>query len=187
MTQAQTDGRARVARARWVLAVLLAAAVSGAGGYWWGHRLGVAEATEEGAAAMAAAARQKLEEDPVARAAKVREKTQAARVQSARRLMEIGKAMIAYNGAHPHGPLPASLEELAKAQHVGSATLNSPVTGKKMGFTPKPAGAAKEEVLAYDDMLPDGGNVLFADGHVEWDVGSEFKRIVGMGRYQSER
>ncbi len=187
MTKVLADGRRKVERARWVLAVLLAAAVSGAGGYWWGHRMGVAEATEEGAAAMAAAARQKLEEDPVARAAKERDKTQAARAQSARRLMEIGKAMIAYNGAHPHGPLPGSLEELAKEQHVGSSTLVSPVSGKKMGFTPKAAGAAKEEVVGYDDMLPDGGNILFADGHVEWDVGSEFKRVVGMGRYESER
>jgi prepilin-type processing-associated H-X9-DG protein len=187
MTQIGLDKRRAVERYRWILAVLLAAIVAGTGGYWAGRRAGVTEATEEGAAAMALAARQKLDEEPVARAAKERAKTQAARVQSAARLNAIGKAMIAYNGAHPHGPPPASLEELARTQHIESTMLVSPVTGKKLVLVPKPEGAAKEEVMGHDDMLPDGGNILFADGHVEWENASEFKRIVALGRYEPER
>jgi prepilin-type processing-associated H-X9-DG protein len=181
------NGRAGVERYRWILAVILAAGVAGVGGYWLGHRAGVAEATEEGAAAMASAARQKLEDDPAVRAVKQRDKTQAARVQSARRLAAIGKAMADYNRAHPDGPLPSSLDELAKDQHLEAGGLVSPVTGKKLALAAKRAGAAKEEVMGYDEMPPDGGNILFADGHVEWDSGSEFKRIVALGRYEPER
>jgi len=170
---------------RWLLACIALTLISGIGGYFLGLHHGRSEAIEGGAEAVASTVQQKLSQDPAASQAAdlamSREKTQRARVQSAQRLSDIGKAMKSYNLAHPDGPLPKSLEDLARDQHIGNAMLVSPVTGKKLAFIPQPPNTPASKLMGYDALLPDGGNVLYADGHVEWEVGSEFKRNVEKG------
>jgi prepilin-type processing-associated H-X9-DG protein len=181
------------------LACIFLAMAAGAAGYFLGLHNGRSDAIESGAEAVLAAAKQKSPQDPAARLAadeaadrletqqaaadadKARRKIQQGRINSAQRLSDIGKAMLKYNAAHPDGPLPKSLKELAANPQAGNLLIKSPITGKDFGFTPKPPGAKREEVLAYDDLLPDGGNILFADAHVEWWASSEFKKVVEKG------
>ncbi len=126
------------------------------------------------------------------------------RVKSASNLRQIGQAILLYTNDY-NGQYPDSFGTILLNEDITSAVFVSPLRSETpadgpttqavadqlsdashlsyvylgRGFTPKTATA--NDVVAYElPGEPNGGaNILFGDGHVEYDDGNVMTKIVG--------
>jgi prepilin-type processing-associated H-X9-DG protein len=131
-----------------------------------------------------------------------RAREQATRVRSASNLRQIGLGAIMYANNH-NGKFPPDLGAMAQEQEMSAAVFVSPRTSHPMPppdvKSPKDVaawvkdnsdyayvGAGKnatappDVVIAYEkpDEVTEGINILFADGHVEWQIMSEATKTI---------
>src|SRR5262249_16722503 len=93
------------------------------------------------------------------------------RVPSAENLSRIGMAILIYAQDH-QGMTPSSLDELVVTTGLERKVLICPNGGSYQYFAPNPRNSdlTGDIAIAMDHPAanPEGANVLFGDGHVEW-------------------
>jgi prepilin-type processing-associated H-X9-DG protein len=85
---------------------------------------------------------------------------------SALNLRFIGEGLRRY-GAH-HGRAPLKLDELVEQAKLSKGIVESPLGGRYV-LTGLPMGGGRHAIVCRELDIPEGGgNVLYADGQVEW-------------------
>lgn len=110
-------------------------------------------------------------------------RAQANRVLSMGNLRQIAKACIMFE--LDHAKLPAGFEDLKP--YVGDGRiLTAPVSRQQYIYNKAVAGKSTKDLpaaktpLAWDPIgeYPDGGNVVYADGHVQWVPREQFLKVI---------
>jgi len=150
---------------QWLVVLVVAIAASGVVGWFAGNHHGRNSVSDELVADMLTKLDAGMKDNPAAERTIAIMNATAVNAQSEFQLHQIGRAMGVYQQAHG-GAAPKSLSDLIGLALVTRQTFRSP-TGGTYVLTGKPMRTGTVPV-AYEDGNPKGGNVLYADGHVDW-------------------